>query len=244
MVFSYSTFDWFNRLIIPILTASVSIFLYRFIVSGKSPKWLGWVFEQLKKILWPLILGWSQFLPLVKAIRLQYDSREKCIIVPVFIAIFLFVLFNAASFYFTHKQIASYGEPLWLALLSSVVIGPISEEILVRGILFGIVIVAAINLLVFSWSLMCLAISGKNKKVPLIRSDLPFGLIVVGLLIQGAYFGAAHDNDNILSLMTRAISGVAYGALFYFNKKNLMPATVCHATYNLLIILSTPVSIF
>ena len=244
MAFDYSTFDWFNRIIIPILTTIVSICLYQFIISGKSPKWLGWVFNQLKRIFWPLILGWSQFLPLVKSIRLQYDSREKCIIVPVFIALFLFVLFNGASFYFTHKQIASYGEPLWLALLSSVVIGPISEEILVRGILFGVVIMAALNLLVFSWSLMCSAISGKNKKVPLVRNDLPFGLIVIGLLIQGAYFGAAHDNDNLLSLMTRTISGVAYGALFYFNKKNLVPAIVCHATSNLLIILSNPISIF
>jgi len=226
MAFDYSSFDWLNRVIYPCLTTAFILYLYfRLMKKGR-------IFQNEK-----LNFAYQPFVELAKEIRFKFDSNLSCVYLPLALAFASLLAFKVLGL-----GAGGYNEPLWLATFTSVVLAPINEELIWRGLLFGVFILALLHVL-------NLAMQGKIREWKF--EKLPLGLVLLGIAFQGLLFGWMHEND-LLSLenhkwgdiAVRSFSGMVSGALFYFNRKNLVPCMTFHASWNLLIILSNPFILF
>ncbi len=160
---------------------------------------------------------------LIKEIKIKYDSALKCIYLPVFLAFILLFLLTVLGL-----PLGSRSEPLCLAISTSAILAPINEEIVYRGFIFGVLIIPLLQL-------FNLTAKGKLKEWKFGRLSL--ALVLVGIVLQGILFGLVHGKGNMFAII---ISGIAGGALFYFNGKNLLPSIIFHAAWNTMIILSNP----
>jgi len=226
MAFDYSSFDWLNRVIYPCLTTAFILYLYfRLMKKGR-------IFQNEK-----LNFAYQPFVELAKEIRFKFDSNLSCVYLPLALAFASLLAFKVLGL-----GAGGYNEPLWLATFTSVVLAPINEELIWRGLLFGVFILALLHVL-------NLAMQGKIREWKF--EKLPLGLVLLGIAFQGLLFGWMHEND-LLSLenhhwgdiIVRSYSGTISAALFYFNRKNLAPAMAFHAFWNLLIIMSNPFILF
>jgi len=109
--------------------------------------------------------------------------------------------------------------PLPVQLISSVLLAPMSEELLVRGFLLSYVVIFAITL--------------KN-----IGLGNWYGFIVgLGLGIVTLIFTVAHGNYSQYQFVSRFAAGLLYGLLYLASDRNLLPPILAHAAANLTIIL-------
>jgi len=226
MAFDYSTFDWLNRVVYPCLTSVFLLYLYfRLMKKGR-------IFQNEK-----LNFAYQPLVGLAKEIRFKFDSKLSSVYLPLALAFVSLLVFKMLGL-----GAGGYNEPLWLAVFTSAVLAPINEEIMWRGLLFGVFILAFLHVL-------NLAMQGKIREWKF--EKLPLYLVVLGIVFQGLLFGWMHEND-LLSLenhkwgdiAVRSFSGMVSGALFYFNRKNLFPCMTFHASWNLLIIVSNPFILF
>lgn len=226
MAFSYATFDWLNRIVYPCLTSAVLLYLYYLLMKK------GRIFDNEKRN-----FAYQPLVELIKEIKFKFDSNLKSIYLPFALAFVSLLLIKLLGF-----GTGGYGEPLWLAVFTSSILAPINEELIWRGLFFGVFILAFLH--VFN-----LALHRKLKEWKF--EKLPIYLVVIGILFQGLLFGWLHE-PNLLSLdghnwgdiIVRSFSGIIAGSLFYYNGKNLFPCIIFHAFWNTLIILSNPFIIF
>ncbi|MCX6771534.1 MAG: CPBP family intramembrane metalloprotease [Candidatus Micrarchaeota archaeon] len=216
MVFDYSTVDWGNHLIYPTLTTVILIFLYhRYIASKPEPK----------SPEFRLVYG------LCKQIRLKYDSMQSTVLIPVFLALFMFSVLFLLVLITRQNYFVGFGYPTALALFTSSILAPINEEIVFRGLIFWI---QGVTLATVIWNFSD-RIKKKSKFVA--YAPLPQNGVYLMLLIQAALFSFLHFDGNMVIFLFKMLSGLISGGLFYFNNKNLLPAMVFHSLSNTMIIL-------
>lgn len=226
MAFSYATFDWLNRIVYPCLTTAVILYLYFKLMKR------GRIFDNEK-----LNFAYQPLVELIKEVRFKFDSPMSSVYLPLILAFVCLFGFKVLGF-----SVGGYNEPVWLAVFTSSILAPINEELIWRGLLFGVFALAFLHV-------VNLVIERRIKEWKF--DKLPFYLVVIGIVAQGLLFGWMHEN-NLLSLenhkwgdiIVRSFSGMISGALFYFNRKNLFPCITFHAFWNLLIILSNPFVLF
>jgi len=113
-------------------------------------------------------------------------------------------------------------EPGVISLLNVIIVSPIYEEIMFRGLILGGF------LLFFSW-LAFKVIKWKENKIT------KFSVSTTSLFIVSVLFSIAHK--GVLDL--RYISGVIFGAVYLIDKKNLLPAIIGHSLNNLIVVLTS-----
>ena len=118
-----------------------------------------------------------------------------------------------------------YSEPLWFAIIFRSLFNPVSEEVLIRGFIFG-----AFFLTIFK-------LVEKLRKRPFNPTFLR-GWIVVALFLQTYIFASSHENPALFNWTIRLSSGILYGLLYLLHKRNLLPPVVAHITHNLVITLT------
>jgi len=228
MSFDYFSFDWLNFVILPCATTLVLLYFYRRITKTERIT----NDAKLNTIL-------QQLIGLVKEIRLEFDSPAATVYKPIILAAVLLVILK-----FFGLLGGSYGFPLWLAIPISSILAPINEEIIIRGFFFGVFVLTlmhCVNLLV----------RGKIRQKEFVFEKLPTYLVITGILLQAALFGWLHEKNlfsleghNWADVLSRSLSGAASGWLFYYSRKNLLPAMVFHSAWNTIVIFSDQFVLF
>ena len=122
-----------------------------------------------------------------------------------------------------------YDEPLWFQLTVRSFLNPISEEVVMRGFIFGCFFLTTPGLII---KLL------KNRKF--IKFSFPFHKlwVILMLLLQAYLFAICHENPTLFNWSIRLSSGLLYGLLYLVYKRNLLPSITAHITHNLLITLA------
>jgi len=102
--------------------------------------------------------------------------------------------------------------------INSIIVAPIVEEVLFRGILFAIIILCIYS--IFFKKL--------NWRIGY------FSRAAIGLLVTSLAFSFAHG-----TLDARFISGLIFGFVYLLDKRNLLPAVIAHAVDNIFMIYLT-----
>lgn len=108
-----------------------------------------------------------------------------------------------------------------------IIVAPIWEEIIFRGVIFGAFIKNYERIFNFFESFL--------KNSPWVYSMW----IVCGLLMQALFFMFIHSvfGNNPPIDISLFIWGLVYGVIFYFSKPNLTPSIVAHSTHNIFLLL-------
>lgn len=102
-------------------------------------------------------------------------------------------------------------------------IAPIGEEILFRGLVFGVMFLVLIPLLI------------KILKVSKKELDKNRFYLVAALVLQSLLFTVMHENPHLVNFLIRFLGGLVYGFLYILNKYNLLPSMITHLAHNLFI---------
>lgn len=113
--------------------------------------------------------------------------------------------------------------PPAIQIINLTLLHPVTEEILMRGFLFGAFF---LNLGEFIGERML------NNRMA-IYSSLYKLYIIATLVIQAYIFAYYHSNLTYLNFLIRFISGLLYGFLYIYSKRNLLPPILAHAIHNL-----------
>ena len=145
--------------------------------------------------------------------RLGIDNIWRDLILPITsvlvfdIIITLMLIESISHSNFTLPQITQ--------IINPVILHPIAEEILVRGLFLGV--------------LLILCEYAKDK-----TSDFTtYTLYAIVWVLQAYIFAICHINPTYLSFLIRFVSGLLYGFLYIFSKRNLLPPIIAHAIHNL-----------
>jgi len=112
-------------------------------------------------------------------------------------------------------------EPGIINLLNAVIITPIYEEIMFRGLILGVCF------LIFFW-LAFKVLKWKETKISKLNIN------ITALLIVSIIFSIAHK--GVLDF--RYISGVIFGVVYLIDNKNLLPAIIGHSLNNLIVVIA------
>ncbi len=145
--------------------------------------------------------------------KIKLDNSIKTILIPALLSIALFSVFALTS----KQKIIAYDVPLAYLLISAVVIAPIAEELLCRGILLGCFLYCS------RWI--------KNKYARI-------SFIAVGFLLQLSIFVIFHLRTKPFEIVMLAANGFLFSILFLAYRTNLLPSIIAHAVSNLAVILT------
>ena len=144
--------------------------------------------------------------------KIKFKKFPLTLLLPITLSLILVVFY-----YLFFGKITSYPSSILLLIISAVLIAPLAEEILFRGILLGYVL-----------KISDYAFSKIGKAV----------FISIGFIIQLILFVFLHQRLEWQNLTILIISGLLYSSLFLIYKKNLLPSIISHASTNLFVILS------
>lgn len=119
--------------------------------------------------------------------------------------------------YLFFKEFPALDSTLQIMLLTTIfVVQAFFEEIAFRGIIFGL----ALSLI---------------DKVKVKEKRMRY--IAIALLIQSSIFAVLHLQFGILQMSLRFLTGIIYGLIFIFSKRNILPSTAAHLVYNYVVFL-------
>ncbi len=150
-------------------------------------------------------------------LRLEYEGWFLTLAIPILSVLFLDLVVFKLMF---GLSLADYGENLIYGILVRGILNPFSEEIIFRGFFLGMFAATMIEVYRYQFS----------KKA----SDI---IYVPFLLFVSFLFVLPHNNYQLAPDLVRLLSGLLYGSLYLFSKRNLLPAIVAHAFSNILIVL-------
>lgn len=154
-----------------------------------------------------------------------YDWRFT-IIAPIFLSLSLDFLIS----FLLNQPLKSYVESVWFASLTSGFMNPISEEILIHGIVLSLFVFVAKY-----------PITDKYKYfVNLHRTVRKYKYFVyfIGLIATSYLFTINHANPFFGQFVLRFASSMLYGILYLISNRNLLPPIIAHAASNWFLILN------
>ena len=149
-------------------------------------------------------------------IRFDLGTWWKTVLVPLLVIVgtyLAWVMFNEMVFH--QFPFLSIDDPLPLYIAESGILAPVSEEILQCFFLSAAFIL-------FTWIY-------KN-------GWMITGMCFAALVIASFIFANAHTNPTSINWLMRFFQFMIYGAIYYLNGRNLLPAIVAHSTWNLILI--------
>lgn len=139
------------------------------------------------------------------------------------------ILFSIVIIFFIDVLIIFLSKIYWkmqydgvFDFILSVIIVPISEEILFRGILFGVIFLVMIPAIL---SRLKINFNGISK----------FVYSIISLFLVSLFFAFSHNNPGKINFIVRLSQGLIYGGLYLLYDKNLVPPIIAHMTHNILI---------
>jgi len=160
------------------------------------------------------IRNWKEEL-LFYSFNLKYSNFITNIAIPAFLGLFLAILWPA-------NRIAGIDSSL--LFLRSVLVQPIFEEMALRGLFLGSFVIVAKYL---------------YKAYPKVVYYL---IVFSGLFVQAYlfaimhYFGSTFGAGLFIPLF---LNGLLYGSLYLIFKRNLLPPTIAHMSFNFVIFVLT-----
>lgn len=205
-------YDWTSHLVVFALLIVLLIFKRKFF--SWYQKFLKYL-EEKSRILYKFGKGFEFFLEeTYKNSNIKINSSWKSIIIPFVSSVLLFLIFNhffnltSTGFNFEQKLISSF-------------LVPVSEEILVRGVLLG----------VFFFSLIIPLTISIFRKFNIKYSKFVEACIVIsGIFLSSYFFAINHPSPYFVQF----VSGIFYSLVYLFDRRNLTPAIVAHMTNNII----------
>ncbi|MEM2507271.1 MAG: CPBP family intramembrane glutamic endopeptidase [Nitrososphaeria archaeon] len=203
--------EFFDKAFLPLLVTFVYIALYFYRIK---------IFNMIKKHV--------SKKPLLEAIQMLANNFRfnigkfwLTILIPMILAILL----DVGIMFIFQLPMKPYPEPFWFGITIRSFFNPISEEVLVRGFIFG------------AFFLSIFPLIEKLYKIK-INQILKHIWVVVSLFLQAIVFATSHENPALFNWTIRISSGLLYGGLYLAYKKNLLPSIAAHITHNLVILLA------
>jgi len=199
--FLYWDFDSWLWILLFLVILIINIYFSKFVFFLN--KFIVWFFgffrKDAKKT--PVI-----FYSLLESLKIRKVSSKTIVL-----TIALVLAFELAYYllFQTGEVSPIKGNPLIIILLV-----PIIEEFVYRGLFFGLLLVLVNSL---------------NLKDPLLKNTFLF----LALLTQSIIFAMGHESATRSVLL----GGFLFGLLFLYSKKNLLPGILAHTIHNLLMIL-------
>jgi len=149
-------------------------------------------------------------------IKLDLGTPWKTVLVPIlviFVSYLGWILYHTTVFH--TFQLFPSTDPLSQYILNSGILAPISEEIL-QCFFLSVMFILFIHIYKNRWiiAIMCFA----------------------ALMIVSYIFANAHTNPTSVNWLLRFFQFMIYGALYYLNGRNLLPAIIAHSTWNLMLL--------
>ena len=142
--------------------------------------------------------------------NLKLENMSKTVLIPIIVTVILYI-FYVILFGFVYSPISDL-----TYTLVSIIIAPLSEQILQGYLIIGFF---------FIFAKVC-----KNKWI--------VGSFV--LVLSALIMTAVHFSPNSTNLQVHFLSFVFYGAIYYIYNENLLPATIAHTTWNIIILNPIP----
>ncbi|MFA4982621.1 MAG: CPBP family glutamic-type intramembrane protease [Candidatus Micrarchaeia archaeon] len=164
--------------------------------------------------------------------RLNFDSFKNTILIPVGAGVVMALIFNFLRL--TFFPVESTPSVIYLSALifNGVIVAPILESIADQGLVF----LTMLSVFVY------LQNNAKRKTSVLTPSK---SILIIAILIQAFVFGISHYSDepslsNFLAFKAAytTIFAIILGVICWLNDRNLLPVMICHASYNVILILS------
>ncbi len=151
--------------------------------------------------------------------KLELGKKLYTIVVPIIVSIFFYLIwiFYNLHFFNTFPNLPITDQ---LFSIDSVTLAPISEQI-----------IQCFFLAAFYWMIS-----------RIYTNQWVVGIVCFASLLLSAYLMAeAHLNPSPINWLLRFFLFVVYGGLYFLNDRNLLPAIIAHASWN--IILLNPISL-
>ena len=161
--------------------------------------------------------SFKEFYSLVATdMRLDIGTWWKTVLVPILVIVgtyLVWVVYNGIIFH-TFPTF-SITDPLPLFIVESGFLAPVSEEIL--------------QCFFLSMAFILFTRIYENRWVIA-------GMCVAVLVIVSYIFANAHTNPTSFNWLMRFFQFMIYGAIYYLNDRNLLPAIVAHSAWNLILL--------
>lgn len=155
------------------------------------------------------------FLQFASDMKLEIGKPWKTVLVPIIV---IFVSYLGWILYFKtvfHTfPIFPGTNPLPLYVLNSGILAPVSEEIL-QCFFLSVMFILFVKIYKTRWmvNVMCFA----------------------ALVIVSYIFANGHTNPTYVNWLLRFFQFMIYGALYYVNGRNLLPAIIAHSAWNMMV---------
>jgi membrane protease YdiL (CAAX protease family) len=192
---------------------TITAFIFRADIAG--------MIKRIKPNLHPII-AFLLSIPIIALLlsipedmKFKLENWWKTIVVTIIIICGAYVVWILWNFFALHSlpSPAPYGSYLIL-IAQQLVLAPIFEEI-VQCALLSLAFVYSTNFL-------------KSRGVII-------GVNFIWLCFISIIIAYAHGDPN--NLIYRSFGFVIYGAIYYFNERNLLPAIIAHSVWNLLVVI-------
>jgi len=159
----------------------------------------------------------KEFYLLIAAdMKLRAGTWKKTVLIPVLVIIASYLVWVAVlAMVFFYVPVPLATDPLPVFFVNSVILAPLSEEIL-QCFFLSAAFVIFVRLYKNAWALA--------------------GMSCAALVIVSYIFANAHTNPTPVNWLLRFFQFIIYGALYYLNGRNLLPAIVAHAAWNLVLL--------
>ena len=155
----------------------------------------------------------------VSCFKVKYKNPFALIFVPVFT---ILVFYGVFWLVFGIGKIGSVGDHSFVELVISIIIKPVGEEILVRGVILGFFMLSIPKIIVKKISP---EFKDKHLKV----------LMPAALITSSIVFSYWHGTQNISSFYFRIALGFVFGGLYLAFDKNIAPPIIAHIMNNALV---------
>ena len=159
----------------------------------------------------------SRFSIIACDVKFSLGDWKKTILIPIVVVLLMYLAW--VGFYFTlAKQLPtlSLSDPLPVFVVGNGVLAPLAEEILQCTLLTS--------------AFIAFTRIYKNRQV--VNTLLGAGLLVIAFL-----FAIIHTNPTPINFLVRFLGFTVYGAFYYLNDRNILPAVIAHAAWNFCLII-------
>jgi len=162
----------------------------------------------------------NELAPFLSDIQIRYENVWRTIVFPVAIIFSFYLIWVGFNLYFFHHSANPAPiESIPVLMGENLFLAPISEQI-IQCVFLSFVFVAS-------------EIISQNKLW--IRLMNGIALIFVSLILA-----IGHSNFTPISLVLLFSLFMIYGGIFYKTGRNLLPAVIAHATWNLIAVVALP----